>query len=189
MAVRRAPKQDQLAGISSEAVEARTGRTWADWLRTLDKEGCRSMKHAEIATLLHERFEVGPWWSQMVTVGYEQARGMREKHEKPDGYSVSASKTIAIPIDQLYSAWSNARSRVWWLADAPIDIRRSTKNKSMRIVWTEDDTKVDVNFYSRGESKSQVAIEHSKIGSARVAEARKKWWRARLGDLAELIRE
>lgn len=187
MAVQRAPKHNQLAGISSEAVEARTGRTWADWLRALDNEGCKSMKHPAIAALLHERFKVGPWWSQMITVGYEQARGMREKHEKPDGYSVSASKTIAAPIDRAFGAWSNARSRNRWLADAPIDIRRSTKNKSMRIVWTEDDTKVDVNFYAKGEAKSQVAIEHSRIRSARLAETRKKWWRARLVELSELI--
>jgi hypothetical protein len=37
------------AGISSEAVRKATGRTWAEWLRLLDKAGAKKMAHGEIA--------------------------------------------------------------------------------------------------------------------------------------------
>ena len=36
------------------------------------------MSHKEIAEYLNEKRGVPGWWSQMVTVTYEQERGLRE---------------------------------------------------------------------------------------------------------------
>src|SRR5262245_42305997 len=65
------------AGVSDEAVRAKTGKTWPQWFKLLDARGARRMKHAEIAEMLHDELGVPPWWSQMVTVGYERVRGKR----------------------------------------------------------------------------------------------------------------
>jgi hypothetical protein len=35
------------------------------------------------------------WWAQTITVGYEQAWGLREPGQNPDGSHVSASKTVS----------------------------------------------------------------------------------------------
>ena len=45
--------------------------------KLLDKDGCKKMPHKQIAEIVHEKYGVGPWWCQMVTVGYEQSRGLR----------------------------------------------------------------------------------------------------------------
>ena len=34
------------------------------------------MNHKQIVALLYAKHNVGPWWQQMVTVTYEQARGL-----------------------------------------------------------------------------------------------------------------
>lgn len=67
----------RLAGVRTEAVLKATGRAWDEWLRVLDRAGARRMPHQEIAALLARKFAVPGWWCQMVTVGYEQARGLR----------------------------------------------------------------------------------------------------------------
>lgn len=43
------------AGIGDEAVKAKTGRTWHEWMDTLDKAGGRTRSHQQIAALLSER--------------------------------------------------------------------------------------------------------------------------------------
>ena len=74
------PKTDDVyAGISSEAVHAKTGKTWPEWFAVLDKAGASGWPHKDIATHLHDKCGCPDWWSQMVTVGYEQARG-RKRH-------------------------------------------------------------------------------------------------------------
>lgn len=57
----------------------------------------KSTEHKDIALWLRENHIESGWWSQMVTVGYEQARGLRQKHEKPTGFDVGRSKTFPVP--------------------------------------------------------------------------------------------
>jgi hypothetical protein len=90
-------KTSTQAGISDDAVRAKTGKDWQGWIDALDKAGARTMSHPEIADLLDKEFGVSPWWTQMVTVGYEQAVGKRVRLQKADGFAVSASKTLDVP--------------------------------------------------------------------------------------------
>src|SRR6185503_16038426 len=119
----------------------------------------------EIAEYLYDRQGVPGWWSQMVAVTYEQERGLREKHERPDGYSVSASKTFDVSLSTLYKYWSDEKLRSRWLKDE-FAVRKATKDKSMRITWS-DSTSVEVNFYGKGDSKSQASVQHTKLASAK----------------------
>ena len=48
--------------------------------------GAAKWPHKEIASFLHDQ-DCGDWWSQMVAVGYEQARGLRVKHQTADGFT------------------------------------------------------------------------------------------------------
>jgi hypothetical protein len=52
--------------------------------------------------------------------------------------------------------------RKTWLPES-ITIRKATANKSMRITWIDEVTHLNVDFYSKGELKSQVVVQHSKI--------------------------
>lgn len=73
--------------MSDKAVKTKTGKDWRQWFSILDKAGARKMSHKEIAEYLYRRRGVPDcWWSQMVTVTYEQSRGLREKHQRADGY-------------------------------------------------------------------------------------------------------
>jgi hypothetical protein len=177
-----AAKQTTYGGISSTAVERATGKSWAQWFTVLDRAGAAKMTHAQIAEHLASRCAVPPWWSQMVTVGYEQARGRRVKHQKPDGFSISATRTLPVPLATLYAMFADARRRGRWLDESMV-IRKQTRNKSMRITWP-DDTNVNINFYTKGEAKSSVQVEHDKLASAAAATKAKTAWKRRLDALA-----
>jgi hypothetical protein len=81
MARPRTSTTNKTAGISSAAVKKATGKDWKQWFTLLDKAGARKMPHKDIACLVYEKHQVSGWWAQMVTVGYEQARGLRQKHQ------------------------------------------------------------------------------------------------------------
>jgi hypothetical protein len=172
--------------ISDEAVKAKTGRTPPEWFEILDREGAREMPHGQIAELLYGKYEIDGWWAQMVTVSYEQERGLRDKHQKPNGYEISGNKTLPVPLDALFAAWQDEAVRGRWLGETALTIRRATPNKSMRITWP-DQTHVDVNFYAKGDTKSQVSVQHGKLPDAEAAARMKSWWAGALERLrAEL---
>src|SRR5436305_706796 len=102
--------KDTYAGISSDAVNAKTGKGWAEWFAVLDEAGAAKWPHKEIAKFLHEH-ACGDWWSQMVTVGYEQARGLRVKHQTADGFTAGASKTVDVPVAALFKSWTDDKTR------------------------------------------------------------------------------
>jgi uncharacterized protein YndB with AHSA1/START domain len=175
-------KTDKAAGISSAAVKKATGKDWSQWFALLDNAGARRIPHKEIATLLYKKHKLPGWWAQMVTVGYEQARGRREKHQKPGGYQVGASKTLAVPLSTLFKAWKNSRTRSRWLPEERLVIRKATANKSMRITWP-DQTSVDVNFCPKGRGKSQVSVQHGKLPNPKAAARMKAYWKDALARL------
>src|SRR6267142_712956 len=84
--------------MSDAAVKEKTGKAWNEWFTLLDKTGARKLSHQEIVKYLNTEQGVGPWWQQMVTATYEQARGLRGKHQKPTGYEISVSRTISTPL-------------------------------------------------------------------------------------------
>lgn len=175
----------QTAGIGDDAVRAATGMTWPEWFAILDAAGAQKMTHKEIVAYLHGQQGVGDWWQQMVTVGYEQARGLRDKHETPEGYRVSASKTVAVPLARLYAAWEHEAARKRWLGRRSHTVRKATPQKSMRISW--GGSSVDANFYAKGAGKSQVTLEHSRLPDAAEAARMMAMWARALERLKAVL--
>lgn len=166
-------------GASDAAVLRATGKTWAQWVAALNRAGAAKRTHTEIARLVHERFGLSGWWSQSVTVGYERLTGRRELHQRPDGYSVSASKTVAVPLTDLFAAWHDARRRARWLPE-PVAIRKATPPKSLRLTWKDGKTILAVGFYPKGKGKAQVALEHPRLKSRAEAAWMQAYWRKAL---------
>lgn len=182
-------KSDEIyAGISSSAVKAKTGKDWRQWFARLDKAGAAKWPHKQIANYLHVECECPNWWSQMVTVGYEQARGLRVKHQTAEGFSASASKTVDVPISALFAAWRDPKVRAKWLPDsAKIEILSATANRRMRIGWSDGESSVEVMFYVKGKDKSQVTIERRKLANTNEVMKTKKYWIAALDKLKEML--
>jgi hypothetical protein len=169
-------KTTQGPRMSDEAVKAKTGKIWKEWFAILDKAGARKMTHKEIVQVLNSDYDVGPWWKQMMTATYEQERGLRDKHEKPEGYQISVSRTVSVPLGTLFKAFANEKGRGQWLDEKGLSVRKSTANKSIRVMWKDGKTSVEFNFYSKSASSSQVVAQHSKLPDAKAAARMKTYW-------------
>lgn len=176
------------AGLGNDAVKARTGRNWSEWCAVLDKAGCKKMTHKEIVACVSKR-GVGPWWQQMVTVGYEQARGLRVKHQTAAGYSVSASRVMGVSATEAFKAFKDERKRSKWLPDARLIIRKATSPKSLRITWSKDNTNVEVMLFPKGPGKSQISVQHNKLPDAKAAAKMKAYWGKALDRLKSTIQD
>jgi len=163
-------------GISDDAVKAKTSKTWAQWFTLLDQAGGRRMTHKEIVAVLNQKYGVGPWWQQMVTVEYERARHLREKHQTATGYSISRSKTMNAGARKIFTAWQEAKTRVSWLPKKKLTMRKTTANKSLRMLWHDGKTEVNVSFLAKGPDKTQVVIEHNKLANAAAAKRMQAYW-------------
>lgn len=162
--------------MSDDAVKAKTGKTWKQWFAILDKAGAKKLSHPEIVKHLNDEHGVGPWWRQMVTVTYEQSRGLRKQHQGPDGFQISVSRTVAVPIANLYKAFETEKSRNRWLKEDGLAVRTAMANKSIRGAWNEVKTSLEISFIPKGDDKSQVVVTHSKLPTAKASATMKAFW-------------
>jgi hypothetical protein len=173
--------------MSDEAIRRRTGRGWEEWFDLLDESGAVERPHPEIARWLREEQGVDGWDAQSVTVSYERARGLRAVGERPEGFSITASKTVAVPVDRLFDAFVDESLRERWLPAGRLRERTATKPKSARFDWDDGETRVVVGFIAKGEAKSTVALEHERLADAEEAERMKAYWRDRVAALKEVL--
>ena len=184
-----APTRDlaALAGMKDDVIAAKTGRSWQEWERALDRDGAQAMPHGEIASIVHKKYQVGDWWAQSVTVGYERIKGLRERGQRRNGsYEITQSRTFGVPVTVLFDAWANDTARRRWLEKTDVVVRKKTASKSMRIGWP-DGTLVVVGFMAKGRGKSAVALEHTKLRDRTAAAKVKEYWSDRLDALGSLL--
>jgi hypothetical protein len=173
---------------SDEVIRANTGHSWDEWFVLLDRWGAAERPHTEIARWVVQEHGVGGWWAQGVTVAYEQARGLRAPGQRRGGhFEVSASKTVAVPVERLYEAFADPALRERWLPGAAFEVRTAIGGKSIRANWEDGSTRLVILFTARGESKSQVALVHERLPDAATAEQLKPWWRERVAALKRLL--
>jgi Domain of unknown function (DUF4287) len=173
--------------VADEVIRRRTGRGWEEWFDLLDDSGAIAKPHREIARWLASEHGIDGWSAQSVTVSYERARGRRAVGEHADGFAITASKTVAVPVDRLYDAFVDESLRERWLPGGPLRERTATKPKSARFDWGDGETRVVVGFTAKGDAKSVVDLEHARLPDAAEAERMKAFWRERVAALKEVL--
>ncbi|SCF13816.1 hypothetical protein GA0074695_3737 [Micromonospora viridifaciens] len=174
--------------ISAAVLRERTGRDWDEWILLLDRWGAADRNHTEIARWLVTAQEVPGWWAQTITVGYEQARGLRAPGQRRGGgFEATGSRTVAVPVAVLFAAFADETVRRRWLPDVPVRVRTATAPKTFRADWAGGPTRIAVGFTPIGEAKARVAVLHEKLTDAAEADRLKAYWRDRLAALKQLL--
>jgi hypothetical protein len=174
---------------SDEKIRQRTGHGWEEWFAMLDQGDAANWPHREIARWVAAQLGIEPlaWNAQAITGSYELSRGLRGVGEKDDGFAITASRTVAAPVERLYDAFVKKPLRRRWLPDAELSPRTTTRPKSARFDWDDGVTRVNVTFLAKGEDKSTVALEHRRLPDAGEADRMKAYWRERLVALKEAL--
>jgi hypothetical protein len=162
---------------SDESIRERTGRGWEEWFDLLDDWGAAERTHREIARWVAERQGIDPlaWNAQAITMSYERTRGRRLAGQREDGFAVTATKTLPVPVEQLFDAF---------LEQDELRERTSTRPKSARFDWAGGESRVNATFVAKGEASSTVSVEHRRLAGPDEAERMKAFWRERLSSLA-----
>jgi uncharacterized protein YndB with AHSA1/START domain len=194
--------------ISDEAVRKATGKSWKQWVATLDRWNAAAKGHRETARHLAAEHGITAWWSQAVTVRYEQEKGLRAVGQKPGGFDVSVQRTIGAPVAEAWESFTNEKLlSTWFTTKARVDLkvggrysnadgdqgefRRIDPQKLLRFTWDNaghcPGTMVEVTFDPKGKGKSVVRLTHSKLDSARAREEMKEGWAWAMDNLKRFL--
>lgn len=183
---RRLPPRVAEPTVSDEAVKKATGCDWDRWFWALDAANATSKSHREIAAYLFEQWGVGGWWAQTVTLGYERARGMRAPHQRPDGFTVSVSKTFPVGADRLFRAFTGSRERSRWLEPGTLRTRTSQPGRTARFD-VQDGARLHAYFTPKDEARTSVSLQVEKLPDPDAVEEARAFWKERLARLGDTI--
>jgi hypothetical protein len=176
--------QDHGVRVGDDMLKQRTGKIWAEWFPILDKAGAKKMNHTEITTVLQKKFGVPGWWCQMVAVGYEHSRGIRQLHQSSAGFSASVSRTLGVALKPLFAACADDKKRRAWLSEDKFVVSTARPEKTVRGAW-DGASRLEIRFYPKGATKTQVVIDHMKLASSSDVERMKAFWSENLERLRE----
>ncbi len=176
-----------VAGMSDDAVMKKTGRDWAQWFQLLDARGCAAMTHKQIVAVVHEVRDVGSgWWEQMITVAFERARGLREKHQTSQGFTAQISRTLAASAQVVHDAWTKTAVRKRWLGGGELRISSATSPKYVRGEWGAGG-RIEVVLTPKSPRKVQCAVQHNQLANARDVARSKASWADALAALKAIV--
>lgn len=194
--------------ISDDAVRARTGKRWAQWFSALDRWGAAAKGHRATAAWLAKERGLSPWWSQTVTVRYELERGLRVRHQRSDGYEVSASRLVPTAPARVFDAITKPAELSRWFtqgARARLVVGGSYSNrdgdrgrflalarpKRLRMTWENPkhcpDTIVEFTVARAPSGKTQVRVTHERLASRKDAAKMKEAWSWALDSLRSYV--
>lgn len=102
------------------------------------------------------------------------------------GYRAYASKTVAVPLRTLLTAWTDPSLRDRWLQVPGLEVRGPGTGKSVRGRWS-DGTRWEARFVAKGDARSQVSVDHGRIGSEAEAIQIRATWKAALDGLKRVL--
>ncbi len=177
-------RHDEVVG--SEKVARATGRSREEWFELLDAASATGWSHRQIAEWLVTEHDVDGWWAQSLTVGYEQARGMRQPGQRPDGtFDANVSKTCAAGAERVFAQLTDDALRTAWLDDT-WQVASASAPKRVRLESAEA-SRVVIEVTAVSPERTRVAVQHGRLPDAESVGRWKDYWRAALGRLADTV--
>ena len=165
-------------------VERATNRTWDEWLQFMDGIGAKDLDHKAIALRVYEELDgtvdqLG-WWTQAVTVAYEQYIGRRIPGQRPDGtFQTSVSRSTTLGMQELMDRWEEfaAGDEVVQGIVAGGDLKVSGTDR--RISWrtkARDGSSVVVISEPKKNGTASLVVQHMGLATLELnEEARERW--------------
>ena len=167
--------------ISTKNFEGATGRAWEGWVAFLDGIDARKLSHTEIARRILDTGLASGWWSQSITVAYEQQIGRRVPGQDCDGaFAVSATKTCAGTLDDVLARWVDFLKDREELGGIAISRGPDTSASEKWRYWRcglEDGSRVNVTIGAKAPGKVLLAVQHERLETADHVEHWRDFWK------------
>lgn len=191
--------------VGDEAIKAKTGRSWPEWIVVIDGFGGEGMTHKDIARKLHDDGLIAGegsanagWWAQAVTVGYEKLKGRRVLGETADaGFQVGVHKTVPYELAKVWEFILSPVGLELWVGQVPElvleekscyqakdgttgEVRSFKELEFIRLTWQPPDWKepstLQLRLAETGPGKTRIGFHHERLAGVTQREQMKKHW-------------
>lgn len=167
-----------------DSIEKATNTTWDEWLDWLNSQRAKDLSHTEIAKLVNQKLkdkvESAGWWSQGITVAYEQHIGRRQAGQRSDGsFELSVSKVRDMSREEAFKQCIEELNKVAKFNNCIVTNKRVSETP-VRSYWRcdlDDGSKVTWAVEEKAPHKSLLVISHTNLSSPDATSGWKAFWK------------
>jgi len=175
---------------SDSAVLKATGMSWQEWYSFLDGQNLQKVEHKTIVAAIRETEKANRWWQQEITIHYERARGLRDRHQRSDGhYEISRQRKFPVPAEKLAEFLLEGRRRKWWIDVKLPDPQQKTisGNSTFIFPWTDEKSTVLMVVEAVSEESATLTIVHRDLDGLVECDDMKAYWAQNVEILKQLL--
>ncbi|MCB0820015.1 MAG: hypothetical protein KDC13_05300 [Bacteroidetes bacterium] len=168
--------------ITIDIIQSATGKSPVEWHGLMSEKCPPNASESDCIKLLTQDFGIRPELARHLT---EMHFALRTKLDSSEEIT-TVTKTFPLAIHVVESYFTSGSLRESWLGE---DFTPSLINTGRNIrLEGALPGKVFVNFNGKGPAKCQITVQHLKLASREQAEEIRKYWKARLDILAEVLK-
>lgn len=191
--------------VTDEACQQATGKSYQQWFAELDGiDGLKVGRRESIRYVYDQTKDF--WWPTTIYVQYEAHHNIKKKDGLADGYAICCTKSIAAPVERVYSVWTDPMSFAEMFGDGGTQdlveggaigckagckgtFTRIRTNKDLRFTWEHPGCTapmvVDVQFQDN-KGKCLMNVMTSRIQTREEADGLRNAWSDALSRLKSL---
>jgi uncharacterized protein YndB with AHSA1/START domain len=189
--------------VTEEVCKAATGKTIQEWFGVIDELGGPKVGRRAVIDKLYGEFKVDMWWITTLNHLYEAKNGVVEKDGRGKGFNICVTKTLPVPLEKVYEAWTQPELlSLWFGDDTKVDVtdggtysnadgdtgtfKRVRTKKDLRFTWenpAHQPSMVDVVFTDKG-GKTYLLVNLDRVQTRAEADGLRRAW----GEAVERLR-
>ncbi len=199
---------NKVMGVGAEAVAKATGRDWEAWFALLDEAGARAWDHKRMVAFVAEQGLDSGWWQQMITSGYERARGLKLLGQSSGvGFQIGVQRTLPIGAEALWELlWSPAGLALWIGEIDALSLEKGARYETrdgttgevrsvragqrVRLTWQPKGlaapTTLQLTLSPKGPSRTALRFHQEKLADSEHRERMRARWKAAATALKKL---
>ncbi len=166
-----------------QPVERATNRTWDEWLEFMDGIDAKNLDHKAIALEVYDELagtiEQPGWWTQAVTVAYEQYIGRRIPGQRSDGtFQTSVSRSTPLGMAELMDTWQQFAAGDEAVREV-VDGEPRVSGTDRRITWrtkAADGSSVIVTSEPKKNGTASLVVNQIGLQTLELNEAARDTW-------------
>ncbi len=139
------------------------------------------MAENEIAHELQTTYYLDHDWAKDIARTFSDAYDLKKAGIRKKDFEVSVRKTFPYPIESVVGHAKN------WFNQENRAVQTKFHERCISCEWKTDQSNVEVQFVSKGKSKTQMVVQHDRLKSSMDADIMRNFWKEHISSIIEAL--
>lgn len=165
-----------------EDVVIESGRNWKQWFNELKSPKFQGLTCDEVEDTLVDEYGIERTWARRITNRFAASHAFKEANGEQPCFEISVRKTFNYPVAEVVSSASQ-----WFETERRATVPELKDGNQLTCAWTTDQSRVHVRFQPKANGKTQMILQHDRIGSRSDAEIMRNFWKESIKGMVEAL--